>query len=202
MRDILLLGGPNGAGKTTTARVLIPEFLKLHEFLNADEFARSIASENIDTAAWAAGRRMLKRMRELVSQRASFGFETTCAGRSYLHLLRDCKEKGWRITLLYFWLRSPEQAIARVEHRVSQGGHAIPADVIRRRYYASVANMRKLYLPLADEAEIYDNSDWRRILIATRREGGVLAIRDMDRWRKIERTAHGKHDFEGPSQGD
>jgi predicted ABC-type ATPase len=63
---------------------------------------------------------MIERMRELVSQDTSFSLETTCAGKSYQQFLRKCKEKGWRITFLYFWLKSPEQAVARVAHRVSQ----------------------------------------------------------------------------------
>jgi hypothetical protein len=37
LKDIFILGGPNGAGKTTAARVLLPEFLREREFLNADE---------------------------------------------------------------------------------------------------------------------------------------------------------------------
>jgi len=202
MKDIVLLGGPNGAGKTTAARVIVPDFLGLNEFLNADEFARGIAPGNLEKAAWAAGRRMLERMRELVGRDESFGLETTCAGRSYLHFLRNCKLKGWRITLVYFWLKSPELAVTRVAHRVSEGGHAVPPDIIRRRYSASVANMRKLYLPLADEVEIYDNSDWRRVLIATRREGGLLVIRDSKRWAKIKRTEYEKDDIKRPPQGD
>jgi len=42
--------------------------------------------------------------------------------------------------------------------------------------------MRDLYLPLADEAEIFDNSDSRRLLIAEKRAGLELKIRDPERW--------------------
>jgi predicted ABC-type ATPase len=47
----------------------------------------------------------------------------------------------------------------------------------------------KLYLPLADETEIYDNSDKRRILIAERREGGTLLVHDSRRWARIRKAA-------------
>jgi predicted ABC-type ATPase len=43
VKEIILLGGHNGAGKTTAARVLLPEFLELHPFLNADEIARILS---------------------------------------------------------------------------------------------------------------------------------------------------------------
>lgn len=144
MKEIVLLGGPNGAGKTTAARVLLPEFFGLYTFLNADEMARDISPENVEAAPLAAGRRLIERMRANVRNGESFAVETTCAGKSYLRLLQQCKQDGWRITLLYFWLPTPEDAIARVARRVSTGGHNIPAEVVLRRYYAGIANMRNL----------------------------------------------------------
>jgi predicted ABC-type ATPase len=186
LKEIVIIGGPNGAGKTTAARVLLRESLELHTYLNADEIARGIAPDDVDAAAFAAGRRMIEQMRVLVIEERSFAFETTCSGKSYLRLLERCKQDGWRIALLYLWLPTPEMAIARVARRVSQGGHGIPPDVIVRRYYAGIANIRDLYLPLADEAEIYDNTDRRRLLIAEKREGHALDVHDFARWAKIE----------------
>ena len=188
MKEIILLGGPNGAGKTTTARVLLPKFLELHSFLNADEIARILSPGDPDGAAFAAGRQLIEKMRGLVRDGRSFAFETTCSGKSYLRLLEECKGVGWRISLFYFWLPKPEIAIARVARRVSQGGHSIPPDVIVRRWYSGVANMRDFYLPLADEAEIYDNTDRKRILIAEKRGGAELRIHDPERWALIERV--------------
>lgn len=186
MKDIILLGGPNGAGKTTAARVLLPQFFDLYPFLNADEIARKISPEDVETAAFAAGRQMLAEMRALVRDGQSFAFETTCSGRSYLPMLSDCRAHGWRITLYYSWLPSPEHSIARVAKRVSQGGHSIPADVIFRRFKTGLWNMQHLYLPLADTAATYDNSGERRVLIADREAGFPLVIHNRERWSRIE----------------
>ncbi len=186
MEEIVLLGGPNGAGKTTAARVLLPEFLEENEFLNADEIARQIAPDDPEFVALTAGRELIERMRRLVRYGRSFALETTCSGRSYLRLLEQCKQNGGRITLLYFWLPSPELAVERVARRVRQGGHSIPVEVIYRRYRTGVRNMRDLYLPLADEAEIYDNSDNRRVLIADKRRGLAIQVHDAGRWAAIE----------------
>ncbi|HKN22911.1 MAG TPA: AAA family ATPase [Terracidiphilus sp.] len=185
-REILVVGGINGAGKTTAARILQPEFFEKYEFLNADEIARSISPQNVEAAALAAGRVLIARMRESISEGTSFGLETTCSGKSYLRLLNQCKAEGWRVILLYFWLDSPETAIARVAQRVGRGGHDIPEEVIRRRYPASIRNMRDFYLPVADEAEIYDNSDKVRNLIAEKRAGHIFTIHDRARWSRIE----------------
>jgi predicted ABC-type ATPase len=188
-KEIFIIGGPNGAGKTTASRVLLPDFFEENEFLNADEIARSIAPHDPDSAALAAGRVFIERMRDLIRRGRSFAFETTCSGRSYLRLLEQCKQDGWRIQLLYFWLPSPQLSVERVARRVSQGGHEIPIEVIQRRYVAGVSNMRNLYLPLVHDAEIYDNSDKSRILIAEKRKEQAILIHDPERWAAIEKVA-------------
>lgn len=81
---------------------------------------------------------------------------------------------------------SPEYSIARVARRVSQGGHHIPEEVIRRRYFAGLWNMRHLYLPLADDAIVYDNRDRALRLIAERASGAPLTLLDKAIWARIE----------------
>jgi predicted ABC-type ATPase len=102
--------------------------------------------------------------------------------------IQACKAEGWRVTLLYLWLPSPQAAIDRVARRIREGGHGIPDDVVIRRYQAGLANMRRLYLPLADVAAIYDNSDEGRTLIAERTPDAPLIVYDTTRWTIIERT--------------
>jgi predicted ABC-type ATPase len=58
--------------------------------------------------------------------------------------------------------------------------------VVVRRYTAGVRNMRHLYLPLADLAMVYDNSDEGTGVIAERRETEGFAIGDPGRWSSIE----------------
>jgi len=186
MKDIVLIGGPNGAGKTTAARVLLPKFFGHYEFLNADDIAREIAPWNVESAAFAAGRQMIERLHSLVQKGESFAIESTLSGKSYISLLKDCRANGWNVTLYYFWLPAPEDSIARVARRVSQGGHYIPDEVIIRRFKTGIWNMRHLYLPLADTAAIYDNSGEQRVLIADRESGWPLVVHDPERWSKIE----------------
>lgn len=172
--EIVIIGGPNGAGKTTASQFLVPQNLKIGEFVNADEIARGLSPFRPEHTALLAGRLMLERMRELIKSRQSFAFETT-------------KADGWRVTLVYLWLPSPQAALDRVAWRVLEGGHNIPSDVVVRRYWAGLSNMRRLYLPLADVAVIYDNSDGRRILIAEQLRGTFI-LRDAERWAAIERA--------------
>lgn len=184
MKDIVILGGPNGAGKTTAARTFVPKFSPC-EFVNADELARNVMAASTSSRNLSAARLMISRIRQLIQTGTSFSFETTCAGRSYLPLLERCKSDGWRVTLYYLWLASPGLSESRVKLRVELGGHDIPKDVIHRRYRLGLWNMRHRYLPLADNAAIYDNGDQGRILIAEK-ELGRLVVHDQQRWSRIE----------------
>jgi predicted ABC-type ATPase len=46
--------------------------------------------------------------------------------------------------------------------------------------------VRDLYLPIADVAAIYDNSDSRPLLIAEKPEGASFAVVDNGRWASIQ----------------
>jgi predicted ABC-type ATPase len=185
MSELLVIGGPNGAGKTTAAKVLLPRFTGIVEFVNADEIAKGLSPFNPEGATLAAGRVMLERMEQLIGARASFAFETTCAGRGHAALIQRCQKLGYRVTLLFFWLPSPELAMARVAQRVSEGGHDIPPDVIRRRHGAGWRNMLDLYWPLAEDGAILDAEKSPARFIVEKR-AGALTLHDPELWRRIQ----------------
>ncbi len=57
-------------------------------------------------------------------------------------------------------------AIARVRHRVSEGGHDVPDAVVRRRFHAGWRNFERIYRDLVDEWALYDNSGAAPVLLA------------------------------------
>lgn len=155
---IYVIGGPNGAGKTTAAYSLMPDLTQCSEYINADSIAASLSPFRPESMAIAAGRLMLERIKTLATNQLNFAFETTLASRYFGTFLKAQKEQGYQIRLLYLWLPSPEFAIKRVEQRVKNGGHHIPNDVVERRYYRSMQNLMSLYLPIADQWYLFDNS--------------------------------------------
>ncbi|MEG1621915.1 MAG: zeta toxin family protein [Alistipes sp.] len=158
MPKLYIIAGCNGAGKTTASYTVLPEMLDCREFVNADEIAKGLSPFNPESVAIEAGRLMLHRMDDLLAEGANFAFETTLAARSYARFVERAHERGYFVTLLYFWLPTFEQAIERVATRVSEGGHNIPTDVIRRRYANGIKNLTTLYTPICDYWVIYNNS--------------------------------------------
>lgn len=165
-RQLYIIAGCNGAGKTTASYTVLPDILKCREFVNADEIAKGLSPFNPSEMAIQAGRLMLQRIEDLLSQGETFSIETTLATRSYSNLINRAKEKGYVVTLLFFWLNSPELAIQRVSERVNHGGHNIPENVIRRRYVSGIRNLMELFIPIVNFWSIFDNSQSPRQMIA------------------------------------
>lgn len=184
----MVLGGPNGAGKTTVASRLVPADLNIREFVNADEIARGLSPFNPERVALLAGRLMIQRIRDLAKSGESFAFETTCAGRSHLRVLQQCRALGYRLMLIFLWLESADVALQRVANRVAEDGHSIPPEIIIRRYHAGLRNMYHLYLPLVDTAYVYDNTESPERAIVERQPGSQLIIHDAARWALIEQA--------------
>ena len=158
MPHVIVIAGPNGAGKSTTAPAILKGALGVSEFVNADTIAQGLSAFNPEGAAFQAGRIMLQRLHTLAAERRDFAFETTLAARSYAPWLAALKIEGYAMHLFFFWLPSPEFAIARVAERVRMGGHSVPEDTIRRRYHAGLKNFLELYRQVADSWYLFDNS--------------------------------------------
>jgi predicted ABC-type ATPase len=162
---VIIIAGPNGAGKTTFAREFLPNEAGCPVFINADLIAAGLAPFAPESAAIQAGRLMLRELNRHFALRNSFAFETTLSGRGYLRLIRQWQAAGYRVKLIFLKLASAEEAIARVAHRVKQGGHNIPEPVIRRRFAAGFDNFESLFAPNVDAWALYDNSGTEPMLL-------------------------------------
>lgn len=163
---VYIIAGPNGAGKTTFAMKFLPRIAEVN-FINADLIAAGVSPLNPDSVAAEAGRIFLARIRELASRKTDFAFETTLSGRSYINLLSNLRNAGYRIHLFFLWLPSIDLALKRVADRVRKGGHNIPTETIGRRFKRGIHNLFNLYRGLCDLIVIYDNSTAEPQLIAT-----------------------------------
>ena len=167
--NLYIIAGPNGAGKTTASFNLLPDVLHCPNFVNADEIARGLSPFAPELVSFQAGRIMLQRIEELLLQKVDFAIETTLATRSYVSLVRRAQALDYKVHLIFFFLENEEQAAKRVAQRVSNGGHDIPDEVIRRRFKRGIYNLVNLYLPVCDDALVYNNAVTHANLVARKR---------------------------------
>jgi len=186
-----VISGCNGAGKTTASYTILSEMLQCRDFVNSDEIARGISPFDLSHAAIDAGRVMLKRIKDLTDTKEDFAFETTLAVRSYANLIEKTKKKGYEIMLVYFWLNSPDLAVERVQNRVIAGGHSIPENVIRRRYWSGMRNLFNIYIPLSDRWLLINNSETPSSLIAEgsgQKETKIYNREDYEQLKTLSQT--------------
>ena len=186
-KNLYIIAGCNGAGKTTASFTILPEIIECKEFVNADEIAKGLSPFQPEKVAFESGRIMLKRITELLYDNQSFAFETTLSTKSYKSKILEAKEKGYIVTLLFFWLQNVELAKARVKIRVSEGGHNIEPEIIERRYFRGIKNLFKIYLPIVDGAIIFDNSNGKHELLAEKTVDGQLNIIDSIKFNELKK---------------
>ena len=165
-KRILIIAGPNGAGKSTFATEFLPREASCPIFVNADLISAGLSPFRPDLVAVRAGRIMLSRIHEHVARGESFAFETALSGRSYAKFIPRWQRLGYRVTLFFLRLPTAEAAVARVRQRVIEGGHAVPEQVVRRRFHAGWRYWEHIYRGLVDEWAEYDTSGDPPVLLA------------------------------------
>ncbi len=189
-KNLYIIAGCNGAGKTTASFTILPGILDCKEFVNADEIAKGLSPFQPEKVSFEAGRIMIGRINELMNTEENFAFETTLATRSYKSKILLAQEKGYNVTLLFFWLQNVELAIERVKVRVQEGGHNIETEVIRRRYSNGIKNLFNIYLPIADEVMIFDNSEVKHELIAEKTIDSEIEILNSNKFGQLKKYFH------------
>ena len=185
---VVVFAGPNGAGKSTHADAILAA-LGIETFVNADYIARGLSGRNTDAVAFEAGRIMLRRLRQLGEARADFAFESTLSSRSFAHFLRSLKAEGYAVVIYYFSLANAQLAVRRVKLRVALGGHDVPADVVKRRFGRSLQNFFQLYIPLADEWTLFDNSSATKAMLVAARHANQLTVTETATWHKLQKLS-------------
>ena len=83
---LYIISGANGSGKSTLASELLPS--ENLDFLNADEVAKEICPENIESVKIKAGKIVLERLEKLLNSQKSFAIETTLAGKNHIKTIQ------------------------------------------------------------------------------------------------------------------
>ena len=91
------------------------------------------------------------------------------------------------MAIYYFSLSNALLAVRRVKLRVAMGGHNVPVDTVRRRYARSMSNFLTLYLPLADDWTVYDNSSAQQVKMIAEFSNSILKVLESKSWLKLQK---------------
>ena len=153
---LTFIAGANGSGKTTLTRWNSELFEEI-PLLDPDAIANTLQATASTLFPMAAGRHVLKSAKEHLKKTESFAVETTLAGKNYLQMMLDARNRGFEIVLVYIGTENVEINLARIRNRVLAGGHDVPEEDVRRRYKRSFENL-PLAIKRADHAILFDNS--------------------------------------------
>ena len=153
-----LFAGVNGAGKSTLYNTESLDInIKDTVRINTDEIVRKIGNWKNDSDQIKAAKITINLRNNCFQYGKSFNEETTLTGKTILKIIDKIKEQGYELQLFYVGLNSSDIAKERVKNRVEKGGHNIENDVIEKRYYESLKNLKKI-ISKFDKVYLYDNS--------------------------------------------
>lgn len=150
--------------------------------LNPDEVARSIDPINPDRIAIEAARAILRQRAELLNEGLDFAIETTLSGNGEMRLLKDARDRGYEIGLIYIATQNPIMNLLRVERRWEEQNRSVPAADVLRRFARSLAQLSRA-VTLSDIAYIYDNTGADFLKLAFCKDGKVMeTVPELPDW--------------------
>lgn len=154
--EIIVFAGPNGSGKSTITKAVKTATESnrtvMQTYINADDIKSAIGCSDVRAATIADDLRKM-----CIKRRIDFSFETVLSTTNKIEFLRSAKSGGYFIRGYFVLTSDVEINVLRVHSRVERGGHGVPADKIRSRYFKSLINL-PTFIELCDVCHIYDNT--------------------------------------------
>jgi hypothetical protein len=154
-----LFAGVNGAGKSTLYNLaIINKNIKNSIRINTDEIVKEIGDWKNNSDQIKAAKIAINLRNDCFINGKSFNEETTLTGKTILKTIDRAKELGYELQLFYIGVSSPEIAKERIKNRVEKGGHNIENNIVEKRYYESLKNLKDV-ISKFDKVQLYDNSN-------------------------------------------
>ena len=178
-KELVLVAGPNGAGKTTIAKTYIASRFPFWPQVNADRVLERLQSLAPLVPGPAEAIRAAEMVDETVRCLSALGepaiVETVLSSDKYRSLVTIARRSGLIFRLVYVSTDHADINVNRVAARVAVGGHDVPEDRIRSRWFRSMANL-PWFAARADRLIVFDNSGIATRAIAKRHLGGRLEV--------------------------
>lgn len=156
---LIILAGCNGAGKSTYSQSLVNEpiipfdydkrFKEIYDALPDSEFRERMAN-NQTTLEFEES------INKAFANAQDFCYETNFDANP-IYWLQIAKERGYRIELVFFCLKSIEQAKDRVAARTRQHGHFVSDKIISYKWKEGFKNLN-LHFECFDHIVLVENS--------------------------------------------
>lgn len=118
----------------------------------------------------------------LISQRKSFCYETVMSHPSKIDEMKEMVNEGYLVYLYFICIDNPNVNISRVSNRVELGGHDVPIEKVKERYFRTLEAVH-LLLPHCYRAYLFDNSGKKNKLIAELYKGDMeLKTNKLPQW--------------------
>lgn len=135
--QLLVVAGCNGSGKSTYSKSLVPNdtipFDYDKHFL--DIYNAMFDSELRDLIAHNKAFKILeKSIENSFKNKLDFCYETNF-NSTPMHWPEKFRSNGYEINMIYFCLNSIDEAKKRVQIRFENGGHYVPDNEVKERFY-------------------------------------------------------------------
>jgi predicted ABC-type ATPase len=181
-KHFIIIAGPNGAGKSTSSKGILKEY-QIEAFdwdKHFENYWKSFSYDSNPTLIHGISDRVTSEFEEHLNtafnQAKNVAYETNF--HTDFHFTRNTKAKtlGYRTSLIFFLISSPDICEHRVAMRVSQGGHYVDRATIDYRFNKGLENLNKAVLEF-DAVLILDSSkDFQIEVAAMITDGKVITI--------------------------
>ena len=93
----------------------------------------------------------------MLDSNSSFSFESVFSHTSRVREIENAKRESFKIYLYFITTSNHLINLQRVKNRVESGGHDVPEEKIRDRYFRTMGNLYAAFR-LSDRAYLFDNS--------------------------------------------
>lgn len=152
----VFLIGTNGSGKSSLRKYL--DLSDIQSNIDPDVLNRIYKNKYPNNYQIEAAKQALKMYDDALNLGLNICLESTLAGRGTMARIKAAKDAGYYTIGFYIGLNSVDLNLERIAMRVARGGHDIPIDTVRRRFYESANNLIKIKDNF-DMLHVIDNSE-------------------------------------------
>jgi predicted ABC-type ATPase len=157
--QLLVIAGCNGSGKSTYSKSLSPNNTLPFDY---DKHFLDIYNAKFDSelrermSHYQAFDILEQSIENAINNKLSFCYETNF-NSTPMHWPEKFRSHGYEINMIYFCLNSVDEAKKRVQIRYENGGHYVPDDEVKERFYLGYKYLNEYFRDF-DHIHILDAS--------------------------------------------